>query len=164
MRTFSLLRILKSDYFKISIILSIWYIFSHTSYPIVSHVSFVIILFLIYARNINNDNLIWYSLVFGLFYDYTIGSALGVSVLIFVGLSIVKVMLNEFFDWSLWQTRITGSFMFILAFHVYTIFYFGYDFVESYYYMWSDVFIDFSVYLVISIIMEMYSAFSKVKR
>ncbi len=121
-------------------------------------------LFLLYARKINSNNFLWYSLIFGLFYDYKIDAILGISVLIFSGLSLAKIIIDEFFNWREWQTHITASFFLIIAFHVYNALYFGYELFGSFYFIWRDVFIDFSVYLVISIFVGLYSAVSKAKR
>ena len=151
---FSLLRIIKNRYVSIILILTLCYVLSHTTFHFLSNVNYSIILYMLTAQHINDETYIPYSIIFGLYSDYIAASYIGLSVLFFLFLSIIKMFTEYKFD-------LKTSFS-IVIFSAFAIL--GYNMILSSIYILKTSVFDFIIYLVIYSIMEFASAFRSIKR
>ena len=99
---------------SIILILILWFIFSRTLFSVFSGVNFSIILYALIAGRIDEKTYIPYSIIFGLYSDYIINSYIGLNVLFFLFLSILKIFSEYKFD--------SKSIFTIISYSVFSIF------------------------------------------
>jgi len=160
LKTFSFLKILKSNYFCLIIVLAICYTLSYTSFKILARVDYIIIVYLLFMDKFDNDNIIQYALIFGLFYDFLTDSMIGINILFFIMLILFQFIFNYFVSISNYIFRLIFAFTIIVIFNFYNMFIM--DLVSSNYIMHSIIFIvtDIVLYLLISSILEFIRVFS----
>ena len=95
---YSLLKIIKNRYVSIILILTLWFVLSRTVFVFLSGVNFSVILYVLISSKIDEKTYISYSIIFGLYSDYIISSYIGLSVLFFLFLSIIKMFSEYKFD------------------------------------------------------------------
>lgn len=161
---FSLLRIIKNRYVSIILILTLCYVLSHTTFHFLSNVNYSIILYMLTAQHINDETYIPYSIIFGLYSDYIAASYIGLSVLFFLFLSIIKMFTEYKFDLKTSFSIVIFSAFAILAYNLFFSTILGYNMILSSIYILKTSVFDFIIYLVIYSIMEFTSAFRSIKR
>ena len=85
---FSLLKVIQNRYVSIILILILYYVLSYTTFHFLSNINFSIIVYVLIASKINEETYLHYSIVFGLYSDYSAGSYIGLNVLFFLFLFI----------------------------------------------------------------------------
>lgn len=161
---FSSLKILKSNYLFLIITLILCYTAAHTTLDIFYNVDYIIIVYLFFLPFIDDDTIIAYSFIFGLFFDFLIDSYLGVGVLLFMALSFLKVSWNIMFGSGKFSSRLSLNICIIILFTLFNLLYFGYEWADFLKYGFERFIIDLAAYLVIFLILELLSAFSYSKR
>ncbi len=121
---FSLLKVIQNRYVSIILILILYYVLSHTTFHFLSNVNFSIILYVLIASKINEETYLPYSIIFGLYSDYAAGSYIGLNVLFFLFLSLIKMFTEYKFDlktsFSLVIFMNHGLYLFLYFFLSYT--------------------------------------------
>lgn len=113
---------------------------------------------------INEETILQYSFIFGLFYDFLIDAHLGVGVLLFIFFSAVKIGSGIFFDLAKLSSRLFLAMFIVFVFTAFNLFYFGYEMPQSVWYGLFGFAADFAVYIAVFLILELGSAFSVAKR
>ncbi len=155
MKTFSSLKILKNDYISLVILLSLCYVVSYTTFASISRVNYIMVLYLFYMDKINEDTIVQYSLIFGLFYDFLIDSMIGINILFFVFLSLIKFRFDILISANSILLKIVRALGALFIFNAYNIFAMG--LVSNDYILVLVTFImrDFIIYLIIYYIAEL---------
>lgn len=163
MKTFLSSKILKNDYIKLIVILVVVYILGHTPFLFTGKINFVIIVFLLYLPKINKDTMFYYSVIFGLLNDFMINAFIGMSIILFIVLSIVWISSCEMFSMSSFISKLSGSLFILFLFNVFYMVYFGYGFRDFFDYGLLRIAVDYVLYVIIFSILEFRRAFSDVK-
>ena len=178
---YSLLKIIKNRYVSIILILTLWFIFSRTVFVFLSGINFSVILYVLISSKIDEKTYIPYSIIFGLYSDYIISSYIGLSVLFFLLLSIIKMfseykfdsksvlsiikMFSEYkFDSKSVLTILLYSIFSIILYNLFLAVVLGYNIGLSILYILKLCLADFVVFIVSYSIMEFNRAFRSVKR
>ena len=164
MKTSLLLKISKNNYFILSVLLVACYVLFNTVLGGFGRVDYVIVIYLFFVPHIHEDNLIPYAAIFGFFYDYLIDAHIGVGVLLFIFFSVVKIVTSVFFDLKKLSVRFLFSVFVIFAFTVFNLFYFKYQIHDFMRFGFLGFIVDFAVYAVIFVLLELFGAFSVLKR
>lgn len=163
MKTFLSSKILNNDYIKLIVILVLGYILTHTPFRFTGKIGFLIVIFLLYLPKINKDTMFYYSLIFGLFNDYMINSFIGLSVILFIFLSIVWISLSEMFSMSGFISKLSGALFILFLFNIFYMVYFDYYLRDFFDYGLLRIALDYFLYVIIFSMMEFRRAFSDVK-
>ena len=158
---FSLLKVIQNRYVSIILILILYYVLSHTTFHFLSNVNFSIILYVLIASKINEETYLPYSIIFGLYSDYAAGSYIGLNVLFFLFLSLIKMFTEYKFDLKTSFSLVIFS---ILSYNIFLSLILGYNVILSLLYILKISIIDFILYLIIFYLMEFRSAFRSIKR
>ena len=158
---FSLLKVIQNRYVSIILILILYYVLSHTTFHFLSNVNFSIILYVLIASKINEETYLPYSIIFGLYSDYAAGSYIGLNVLFFLFLSLIKMFTEYKFDL---KTSFSLVIFAILSYNIFLSLILGYNVILSLLYILKISIIDFILYLIIFYLMEFRSAFRSIKR
>lgn len=161
---FSLLRIIKNRYVSIILILILCYVLSHTTFHFLSNVNYSIILYLLISQYINEETYISYSIIFGLYSDYIAASYIGLNILFFLFLSIVKMFIEYKFDLKTSFSIVIFSAFAVLAYNINFATILGYNMILSSIYILKTSVFDFIIYLIIYSLMEFAGAFRSIKR
>ncbi len=161
---FSLSKAIQNKYIAIILILAVCYIFSHAIFRFLSSVNFSIVIYMIIIKNIDESNYIPYSIIFGLYSDYMTHSFIGLNILFFLFISLVKIFSEYKFNLKSSVSLIFFSLTFIFLYNFFLFIILGYDFTFSYMYILKVFIINFVVYLIIYFFMEFYNAFYGIKR
>lgn len=161
---YSLLKIIKNRYVSIILILTLWFVLSRTVFVFLSGVNFSVILYVLISSKIDEKTYISYSIIFGLYSDYIISSYIGLSVLFFLFLSIIKMFSEYKFDSKSILTIILYSVFSIILYNVFLAIVLGYNIGLSILYILKLCLADFGVFIVSYSIMEFQRAFFSVKR
>ncbi len=148
---------------SIILILILWFIFSRTLFSVFSGVNFSIILYALIAGRIDEKTYIPYSIIFGLYSDYIINSYIGLNVLFFLFLSILKIFSEYKFDSKSIFTIISYSVFSIFIYNIFLSFVFDYNLGSSFIYIIKMCALDFIVFIICYLIMEFYRAFRGIK-
>lgn len=105
----------------------------------------------------------YYSLIFGLFNDYMINSFIGLSVILFIFLSIVWISLSEMFSMSGFISKLSGALFILFLFNIFYMVYFDYYLRDFFDYGLLRIALDYFLYVIIFSMMEFRRAFSDVK-
>ena len=81
-----------------TIVWLLWFVFSRTIFTFLSGVNFSVILYVLLSSKIDEKTYIPYSIIFGLYSDYIIASYIGLNVLFFLFLSLIKMFSEYKFD------------------------------------------------------------------
>ena len=141
---FSLLKVIQNRYVSIILILILYYVLSHTTFHFLSNVNF--------------------SIIFGLYSDYAAGSYIGLNVLFFLFLSLIKMFTEYKFDLKTSFSLVIFSIFAILSYNIFLSLILGYNVILSLLYILKISIIDFILYLIIFYLMEFRSAFRSIKR
>lgn len=161
---YSLLKIIKNRYVSIILILTLWFIFSRTVFVFLSGINFSVILYVLISSKIDEKTYIPYSIIFGLYSDYIISSYIGLSVLFFLLLSIIKMFSEYKFDSKSVLTILLYSIFSIILYNLFLAVVLGYNIGLSILYILKFCLADFVVFIVSYSIMEFNRAFRSVKR
>ena len=161
---YSLLKIIKNRYVSIILILTLWFIFSRTVFVFLSGINFSVILYVLISSKIDEKTYIPYSIIFGLYSDYIISSYIGLSVLFFLLLSIIKMFSEYKFDSKSVLTILLYSIFSIILYNLFLAVVLGYNIGLSILYILKLCLADFVVFNVSYSIMEFNRAFRSVKR
>lgn len=161
---YSLLKIIKNRYVSIILILTLWFIFSRTVFVFLSGINFSVILYVLISSKIDEKTHIPYSIIFGLYSDYIISSYIGLSVLFFLLLSIIKMFSEYKFDSKSVLTILLYSIFSIILYNLFLAVVLGYNIGLSILYILKLCLADFVVFIVSYSIMEFNRAFRSVKR
>ena len=161
---YSLLKIIKNRYVSIILILTLWFIFSRTVFVFLSGINFSVILYVLISSKIDEKTYIPYSIIFGLYSDYIISSYIGLSVLFFLLLSIIKMFSEYKFDSKSVLTILLYSIFSIILYNLFLTVVLGYNIGLSILYILKLCLADFVVFIVSYSIMEFNRAFRSVKR
>ena len=161
---YSLLKIIKNRYISIILILTLWFIFSRTVFVFLSGINFSVILYVLISSKIDEKTYIPYSIIFGLYSDYIISSYIGLSVLFFLLLSIIKMFSEYKFDSKSVLTILLYSIFSIILYNLFLAVVLGYNIGLSILYILKLCLADFVVFIVSYSIMEFNRAFRSVKR
>ncbi len=161
---YSLLKIIKNRYVSIILILTLWFIFSRTVFVFLSGINFSVILYVLISSKIDEKTYIPYSIIFGLYSDYIISSYIGLSVLFFLLLSIIKMFSEYKFDSKSVLTILLYSIFSIILYNLFLAVVLGYNIGLSILYILKLCLADFVVFIVSYSIMEFNRAFRSVKR
>lgn len=141
-----------------------FYVFTHIFFSEFSGIDYIIIIYAIMLPLVNDDTAIIYSVIFGLFFDYITDSFIGSGVILFLFFSYLKISSSFFFELTSPLSKILFSFIIILIYVIFNIFYFGYNINTYFFDGILDVISNIFVYLLVFLILELRSAFSIVKR
>ena len=161
---YSLLKIIKNRYVSIILILTLWFIFSRTVFVFLSGINFSVILYVLISSKIDEKTYIPYSIIFGLYSDYIISSYIGLSVLFFLLLSIIKMFSEYKFDSKSVLTILLYSIFSIILYNLFLAVVLVYNIGLSILYILKLCLADFVVFIVSYSIMEFNRAFRSVKR
>ena len=161
---YSLLKIIKNRYVSIILILTLWFIFSRTVFVFLSGINFSVILYVLISSKIDEKTYIPYSIIFGLYSDYIISSYIGLSVLFFLLLSIIKMFSEYKFDSKSVLTILLYSIFSIILYNLFLAVVLGYNIGLSILYILKLCLADFVVFIISYSIMEFNRAFRSVKR
>ena len=161
---YSLLKIIKNRYVSIILILTLWFIFSRTVFVFLSGINFSVILYVLIFSKIDEKTYIPYSIIFGLYSDYIISSYIGLSVLFFLLLSIIKMFSEYKFYSKSVLTILLYSIFSIILYNLFLAVVLGYNIGLSILYILKLCLADFVVFIVSYSIMEFNRAFRSVKR
>ena len=155
MKTYSLLKILKNDYISLIILLSLCYVVSYTTFASISRVNYIMILYLFYMDRINEDTIVQFSIIFGIFYDFLIDSMIGINVLFFIFLSLIKFRFDILISANSVLVKVGRALGALIIFNMYNIFVIG--LVSNDYILVLTTFVvrDFIIYLIIHYIAEL---------
>lgn len=142
------------------IILFIAYVLNHTPFHFSWKIDLIIVIFLLYLPKINNDTIVYYSLIFGFLNDYILNSYIGLSVILFIVLSAIHITMFDMFSINNVASRLLQALFILLLFNVFNLIYFGYEVKDFFSYGLLRVAVDYTVYFLIFVIMEFRSAFS----
>lgn len=161
---FSLLKIIQNKYVSVILILIVCYVLSHTVFHFLSKVNFSVVIYMLVFSKINEETYLPYSVIFGLYSDYTACSYIGLGVLFFLFLSILKIFAEYKFDLKSPFSLTLFSFFAVFSYNIFFPFILGYNVILSSSYILKTALIDFVIYLVIYYTMEFKSAFFGIKR
>ena len=163
---FSLLKTLNNRYSYIYIIIILFAVYSllRASVPAVSGINFVIIIYLLILNNITEDSYIIYSIIFGLFSDFILGSYIGLSVLFFLFISIIKMITEEKVDLYSYFSNNVFALVIIFIYNIFYVSILGYPIFTDYLYIIGKVFFDYIFYFISFYILEYLNAFRRIKR
>lgn len=161
---FSLLKIIQNRYVSVILILILCYVLSHTTFHFLSNVNFSIIIYMLIISKISEETYLPYSIIFGLYSDYSAGSYIGLNVLFFLFMSLIKMFTEYKFDLKTSFSLIIFSFFAILSYNIFFSIILGYNIILSSIYILKISIIDFIIYLIIYYLMEFRSAFRSIKR
>ncbi len=104
---------------------------------------------------INEDTIVQFSLIFGIFYDFIIDSMIGINVLFFIFLSLIKFRFDILISANSVLVKVGRAFGALLIFNAYNIFVMG--LVSNDYILVLTTFVirDFIIYLIIHYIAEL---------
>lgn len=104
---------------------------------------------------INEDTIVQYSLIFGIFYDFLIDSMIGINILFFIFLTLIKFRFDILISANSILLKIVRALGALLIFNVYNIFVMG--LVSNDYILVLITFVmrDFIIYLIIHYIAEL---------
>ena len=160
---YSLLKIIKNRYVSIILILVLWFVFSRTIFTFLSSVNFSVILYVLISSKIDEKTYIPYSIIFGLYSDYIIASYIGLNVLFFLFLSLIKMFSEYKFDSKSTLTIFLYSIFSILTYNLFLSIVLDYKLGISFLYILQLCAVDFIVFTVCYFIMEFSRAFRSVK-
>lgn len=160
---YSLLKIIKNRYVSIILILVLWFVFSRTIFTFLSGVNFSVILYVLLSSKIDEKTYIPYSIIFGLYSDYIIASYIGLNVLFFLFLSLIKMFSEYKFDSKSTLTIFLYSIFSILTYNLFLSIVLDYKLGISFLYILQLCVVDFIVFTVCYFIMEFSRAFRSVK-
>lgn len=158
-----LLKIIKNRYVSIILILVLWFVLSRTLFTFVSGVNFSVILYVLISYKIDEKTYIPYSIIFGLYSDYIIASYIGLNVLYFLFLSVIKMFSEYKFDSKSVLTILLYSIFSILTYNIFLSIVLDYKLGISFLYILKQCAVDFIVFIVCYLIMEFSRAFRSVK-
>lgn len=161
---FSLLKVIQNRYVSIILILILYYVLSYTTFHFLSNLNFSIIVYVLIASKINEETYLPYSIIFGLYSDYSAGSYIGLNVLFFLFLSLIKMFTEYKFDLKTSFSLVIFSMFAILSYNIFLSLILGYNVILSLLYILKISIIDFIIYLIIFYLMEFRSAFRSIKR
>ena len=161
---FSLLKIIQNRYVSVILILILCYVLSHTTFHFLSNVNFSIIIYMLIISKISEETYLPYSIIFGLYSDYSVGSYIGLNVLFFLFMSLIKMFTEYKFDLKTSFSLIIFSIFAILSYNIFFSIILGYNIILSSIYILKISIIDFIIYLIIYYLMEFRSAFRSIKR
>lgn len=161
---FSLLKIIQNRYVSVILILILCYVLSHTTFHFLSNVNFSIIIYMLIISTISEETYLPYSIIFGLYSDYSAGSYIGLNVLFFLFMSLIKMFTEYKFDLKTSFSLIIFSIFAILSYNIFFSIILGYNIILSSIYILKISIIDFIIYLIIYYLMEFRSAFRSIKR
>lgn len=161
---FSLLKIIQNRYVSVILILILCYVLSHTTFHFLSNVNFAIIIYMLIISKISEETYLPYSIIFGLYSDYSAGSYIGLNVLFFLFMSLIKMFTEYKFDLKTSFSLIIFSIFAILSYNIFFSIILGYNIILSSIYILKISIIDFIIYLIIYYLMEFRSAFRSIKR
>ena len=161
---FSLLKIIQNRYVSVILILILCYVLSHTTFYFLSNVNFSIIIYMLIISKISEETYLPYSIIFGLYSDYSAGSYIGLNVLFFLFMSLIKMFTEYKFDLKTSFSLIIFNIFAILSYNIFFSIILGYNIILSSIYILKISIIDFIIYLIIYYLMEFRSAFRSIKR
>ncbi len=161
---FSLLKIIQNRYVFIILILILCYVLSYTTFHFLSNVNYAVIIYMLISYKINEETYLPYSIIFGLYSDYLTDSYIGLNVLFFLFLSIIKMFAEYKFDLKTSFSLVIFSMLAILSYNLFFSIILGYNIILSSLYILKITIIDFIIYLIIYYLMEFGSAFRSIKR
>lgn len=161
---FSLLKIIQNRYVSVILILILCYVLSHTTFYFLSNVNFSIIIYMLIISKISEETYLPYSIIFGLYSDYSAGSYIGLNVLFFLFMSLIKMFTEYKFDLKTSFSLIIFNIFAILSYNIFFSIILGYNIILSSIYILKITIIDFIIYLIIYYLMEFRSAFRSIKR
>lgn len=162
---FSLSKILKNKYVFVLLVSFICYIITHLGFTFLSGINYIIILFVILAPGIDDDNLIGYSIAFGLCTDFIYDmNYIGVGILFFIVVSLIKIFSETTFDVRNNMTVNVFSFFTIVIFNIYIAMMLGYNVFLSATFILKSVILDYVIYIMTYYIVEFGRAFRSIKR
>lgn len=162
---FSLSKILKNKYIFVLLVSFVCYIITHLGFTFLSGINYIIILFVILAPGIDDDNLIGYSIAFGLCTDFIYDmNYIGVSILFFIIVSLIKIFSETTFDVRNNMTVNVFSFLTIVVFNSYIATMLGYNIFLSATFILKSIILDFIIYIITFYIVEFGRAFRSIKR
>lgn len=161
---FSLLKVIQNKYVTVILILVLCHVLSHTTFLFLSNVNYVIIVYVLISSKINEETYLPYSIILGLYSDYLSASYIGLGILFFLFLSLIKMFLEYKFDLKTSLSLVIFSFVAIFMYNIFFSFVLGYNTFLSFYYILKMILADFIIYLIIYYSMEFKSAFFGIKR
>ncbi len=161
---YSLQKIKENRYISIILILTVCYIFSHTSFFFLSGINYVIIVYVFIAHSLDEKTYIPYSIILGLYSDFVLSSYLGLGVLFFLMLSIGKMFSEYKFDSNSTVSVLSFSLLSIAIYNFYAAIVAGYNLILSFTYILKSCFSDFVIFLIVFLIMEFSRAFRSIER
>lgn len=164
MKMFLSLKTLKNDYVYLVLILIAAYVLTHTPFHFTGKINFVIVVFLLYLPEINKDTIFYYSLIFGLFNDFIINAYIGLSVILFIFLSLLHMALCELLSMNSIMSKLLQALLILFLFNIFILVYFGYGVRDFFEYGLLRIVLDYGVYLAIFAFLEFRRAFSYAKR
>lgn len=156
-------KITKNRYVSIILILVLWFVFSRTLFTFLSSVNFSVILYVLISHKIDDKTYIPYSIIFGLYSDYIISSYIGLNVLFFLFLSLIKMFSEYKFDSKSIFTVFVNSLFSIFIYNIFLSVVLDYKLGVSFLYILKQCAVDFIVFVACYFIMEFSRAFRSVK-
>ncbi len=104
---------------------------------------------------INEDSIVQYSVIFGIFYDFLIDSMIGINVLFFIFITLIKFRFDILISTNNILLKIAKALGVLIVFNAYNIFVMG--LVSNDYILVLITFVirDFIIYLIIHYIAEL---------
>ncbi len=161
---YSLQKIKENRYVSLIFILTLCYILGNTSFYFLSGINFSIIIYIFIAYDIDEKTYIPYSIILGLYSDYILSSFIGLGVLFFLSLSMLKMFSEYKFDSNSMVSVISLSIFSIISYNLFAAIVTGYNLILSFLYILQSCFFDFIVFIIIFLIMEFYRAFRSIER
>ena len=94
-----------NNYARYSIILIICYIFANAAGNPLNRFDYIIILYILCLKKINEDTALQYAIIFGVFYDLNYQIFIGLGVLLFQALNVAKIYFYLLLDISKLYSR-----------------------------------------------------------
>jgi hypothetical protein len=91
---------------RLSIILALCYIFSNAAGNPLNRFDYVILFYILCLKNINEDTALQYAVLFGIFYDLNYQIFIGMGILIFQMLNVIKIYTYLMINMSKLYSRI----------------------------------------------------------
>lgn len=115
-----------SSYFRLVLILILFYIVSNAAGSPFNKFDYIIVLYILTLPKVDEDTALQYSILFGIFYDLNFQIFLGLGILLFQLLCFLKVQFYQRFDMSKMQSQIGFAVGLILLYIMLTLKFYGY--------------------------------------
>lgn len=115
-----------NEYLRLTVYLAACYVFVHSfNFPF-DYFDYIIVVYILVLRRVDESNALKYAVLFGLFYDLSYHIYLGLGVLLFMLLNFIKVQANNMMDLNKINYRVLFPLFMLLLYLLLTLLFHGY--------------------------------------